>query len=112
MEELAIDGHPDELGHHVERELDGVGDLADGLEAGGIDELHHEAHQLEFFDSGGLKVGGFGGDVMEECIEGAGGECSHGDEVLAEAAAVGGLMIEGFGYVVDGDEFGLDEQIA
>ncbi|HEX3663001.1 MAG TPA: hypothetical protein VHU89_16310 [Acidobacteriaceae bacterium] len=49
---------------------------------------------------------------MQKPIEGALGEDTHGDQVLAEAAAFGGLTVERFGYVLRGGEFGLDEQIS
>ena len=62
--------------------------------------------------SGGGRYRRLGGNVVQEGVERLLRDDSEGDEVLAESAAVAGLALEGFGYVVGSDEFGLDEQIS
>jgi hypothetical protein len=49
---------------------------------------------------------------MQKCIQRGLSDRSHGDKILAQPAALRELTFERFGNVLDGDQFGLDEQVS
>jgi hypothetical protein len=111
VEELAVDSHADEADDDVVGELDGVDERSDGLEAFLVDQLEQQGEEFGLVDAGAFDVEGFGGNAIEEVVEGFPGNGAIGDEVVAKASAILGLEDDGVCDLLRSDEFRLEEEI-
>jgi len=111
LQQLALDGHADEIEHEVIGQLDGVDELAGGFEAIAIDEFEQQAHQVDFVDAGRADVGRLGGDSMQKGVEFFLGDGSQGYEIVAKPPAAVGRAHQCFSDVIFGDELCADQQI-
>ena len=111
-QQLAVDGHLHEIEHKVVGQLDGVDELAVGFKPPGIDEFHQQAEQIAIVEASGRKIGGFGGDAMDEGLERALRNSPDHDEVLAEPPTESGLAFKRLGDIVLRDQLDPHQQVA
>src|SRR5208282_832926 len=69
LEQLALDGHADEIENNVVRQFDGFNELACGLETIAIDEFEQQGHHVDFVDAHRADVSRLRGDSMHEGAE-------------------------------------------
>ena len=111
MQQLAVDGHADQLEHDVIWQLDGIHELTDGIQAARIDQLHQQAEEFRGFDSGCRDILGLGRHAMDKVVQRLLGDGSVGHETISQAASKICLKVERVGHMFDSDQLRLQQQI-
>ena len=111
-QQLPLNGHPDQLGHDMVRQLDGIDDLTGGFQVACIDQLHHQAEKIKLVDSGGRDIRGLSGNALQKGVQRPLVDGSEGHQIFAQTAAIRGHTLERLGHILGSDQIRLCQQIA